>query len=430
MKPEGGPAARRRGPTPKAFRAAAAAFIAFAACAASARAEAPATLAGLEAGGAKAYTRYELLEPGSGKFRIIYDLTETRSGARVAFNPIRKGSVASDETVLDRATGRSLVFQVVTGSEAKTAGLADADPATDYIQVHLARPVPPDGGEGRLRIEKTYFDPASYLKSGETLTFARVLGVKGNAVVLPKGYVLSSCNYPSQVAEEPDGRLRISFLNITPADAPLKLLARRAPLTPGAGPAPGASERAAETRDIVYALGPPESHAFDLFHDYTEERAGVGRYVNIVRTGSRASNPSARNLDTGEALGGELLRGEEISRAGISEPDLGPITPSTEVVVFRFSPVAPGGSVRLRMAETYVDPERYFIKNGALVFHRSFGRPANAVVLPAGWELTSSTIPAVVSRVADGRVRLDFDNPRPDEVDVLITARRLSATGS
>uniref|UniRef100_UPI0037BF3D50 hypothetical protein n=1 Tax=Gemmatimonas sp. TaxID=1962908 RepID=UPI0037BF3D50 len=67
---------------------------------------------------------------------------------------------------------------------------------------------------------------------------------------------------------------------------------------------------------------------------------------------------------------------------------------------------------------------RYTVKNGELIWDRAFGRPANAVVLPAGWVLTNSSIPATVSRLPDGRVRLDFNNPRPDEVAVLITARR------
>ena len=53
--------------------------------------------------------------------------------------------------------------------------------------------------------------------------------------------------------------------------------------------------------------------------------------------------------------------------------------------------------------------------------------PANAVVLPTGWTLTNSSIPATVSTMPDGRVRLDFINPRPDEIQVLITARRRAA---
>jgi len=79
------------------------------------------------------------------------------------------------------------------------------------------------------------------------------------------------------------------------------------------------------------------------------------------------------------------------------------------------------------MSETYADPGRYKRVGDELVFDRSFGRPANAVVLPAGWELTNSTIPSAISRLPDGRVRLDFLNPRPDEIDVLITARRVNA---
>jgi hypothetical protein len=58
------------------------------------------------------------------------------------------------------------------------------------------------------------------------------------------------------------------------------------------------------------------------------------------------------------------------------------------------------------------------------VWDRSFGRPRNAVVLPAGWYLTNSSIPATVSETPDGRIRLDFWNARPDEIAVLITAKR------
>lgn len=95
-----------------------------------------------------------------------------------------------------------------------------------YIRVTLARPVPADGGEARLLIDKTYEDHASYFVRGDTLVFDRPLGIKRNAVVLPAGYELLSCNYPSQVLQEADGRVAISFLNSTPAEAPLVVRAR------------------------------------------------------------------------------------------------------------------------------------------------------------------------------------------------------------
>jgi hypothetical protein len=76
------------------------------------------------------------------------------------------------------------------------------------------------------------------------------------------------------------------------------------------------------------------------------------------------------------------------------------------------------------MFETYVDSARYKVVNNELVWDRSFGRPANAVVLPQGWVLNNSAIPATVSTLQDGRVRLDFINPAPGEINVLITARK------
>lgn len=374
-----------------------------------------------------AYTRYELLAPGTGKFRIIYEVTATTAGATYYFNPIRKGSVATDESVADRSTGRPLRFDVVGSDVARAVGVPSADTAQQYIRVALARPVPAGGGEARLLILKTYEDRASYFTRGDTLVFTRPLGIKRNAVVLPRGYELVSSTFPAQVLQESDGRVGISFWNATPSEAAVILRALPLPLPVRELPAAHSSvaarldERAHQNREIVYELRQPETGAFDLYHDYTESRPGTSTYLNVVRAGSTVANPRALNLDTGEALTSETLRGDAITRAGLDVRDVGP---STEVVVFRFAPVPPGGSTRIRMFETYTDTARYRVVGEELVWDRSFGRPANAVVLPAGWMLTNSAIPATVSTLPDGRVRLDFVNPRPDEVAVLITARR------
>jgi hypothetical protein len=383
---------------------------------------------------ADAYTRYELLDPGSGKFHILYEVTATTPGAVAYYNPIRPGSTATGEHVLDRATGKPLEFKVVSGKDALAQGLSDADPKTDYIRVALARPVPADGGQGRILIDKTYEDRKSYYSAGgPDLVFERPLGIKRNAVVLPQGYELVACNYPSQVIQQADGRIVVSFWNGTPAEAPLKLRARL--VTPfGAWLAKGPDaekltrvldERAHQNRDIVYFLKPPETHAFALYHDYTEARAGAATYVNVVRDGSTVQDPGARNLDTGEVIPFAVLKGEAITRANLDADDRpAKITPASEVVVFHFTPVPAGGSTRLRMSETYTDPDSYKVVDGQLVFHRSFGRAADAVVLPQGWMLTNSSVPATVSETDDGRERLDFVNPRNDEIDVVITARK------
>ena len=370
-----------------------------------------------------AYTRYELLAPGSAKFRIIYEVTASTAGATFYFNPIRKGSIATDESVIDRATGKPLAFDVVGSAEARAGGVRSTDTAQTYIRVALAHPVPADGGEARVLILKTYEDSLSYFTRGDTLVFTRPLGIKRNAIVLPRGYELVSSTFPSQVLQEPDGRIGISFWNETPSEAAvtLRALPVRGVSAAASSVAARLGERARQNREIVYYLRQPETGAFDLYHDYTESRAGTSTYLNVVRAGSTVSGPRALNLDTGEPVAFEVLKGDAITRAKLDVRD---VTPQTEVVVFRFAPVAAGSSVRLRMFETYTDTARYKLAGDELVWDRSFGRPANAVVLPPGWMLTNSAIPAAVSTLPDGRVRLDFINPRPDEIAVLITARR------
>jgi hypothetical protein len=383
------------------------------------------------------YTRYELLAPDSGQFRILYEVTATTPRARFFFNTIRKGSIASDERVIDLMTGQPLKWEVVTGAQAKQEGHLDADADTEYIKVHLARPIP-EGGEARLLIDKTYKDAASYRRDGDAILFDRSLGIRRNSVVLPQGYALVSCNVPSQVMGTSDGRVMISFMNPGPAAAPLVIRARPglAPFKLSAATTRGLQatiavpsqaarlvERAHVDREIVYVLRDPTSHAFDLYHDYTESRPGVGHYFNIVRPGSRVSNPSAMLLDSGQKLSVETLTGAELKTRALDPGE--PVNHDTAVVVISFPPVKTGQSVRLRISETYTDPDRYALDGDELVWDRAFGRPRNTVVLPAGWTVVASAIPASIDMQADGRQRLYFENARPDEIQVLIRARRL-----
>ena len=393
------------------------------------------------------YTRYELLAPETASFKIIYDVTAVSPGAKFFFNPIRQGSVATDESVIDLMTGTPLKFQEVSGAEARESGLANAGLDSRYIRVELARPVP-QGGEGRIRIIKTYKDPKSYFSDGKAIVFDRPLGIKRNSVVLPPGYELVSCNIPSQVIEESDGRVGISFMNTYPGQAPLVIRASAldkgkqqtaAPKSPASSTARAAtpgdpspalppmervriSERAFQDREIVYFLKSPETHAFSLYHDYTETREGIDKYVNVVRAGSTVSDPSAKILDTGDVLKTETLKGQAITDAKV---DIGEaVRPESEIVLIRFPAVKKGQSVRLRIEETYTDPARYDLVDGQLMWRRSFGRPRNDIVLPVGWYLTASSIPATISQTEDGRVRLAFVNPRPDNIEVFVKGRR------
>lgn len=388
------------------------------------------------------YTRYELLAPETASFKIYYEVTATTPGATSFYNPIRKGSVASDEAVFDSMTGAPLKFEVVNGPEARKDPLmANADADTSFIKITLARPVPPEG-QGRVLILKTYKDAKSYYHDGDAIVFSRPLGIKRNKVVLPAEYELVGCNVPSQVLAEPDGRIAISFINAGSGEAPLILRAKLGAQTgSSAAPHPATqaksweapfqgeserarlSERAHQDRDIVYFLQQPETHAFSLYHDYTESHEGADKYLNVVREGSAVSNPSAYILDTGEKLTAKIMTGADLAAAKISTGEEA-VKPTTQVVLIPFPPVQKGQSIRLRIAETYTAPTSYRLDGEELVFDRSLGRPRNAVVLPAGWYLSDSAIPATVTQLPDGRTRLDFWNGRPDSVDVLIKAKR------
>ncbi len=388
------------------------------------------------------YTRYELLAPETASFKIYYEVTATTAGAKFFYNPIRKGSIASDESVFDAMTGKPLEFSVVSGAEAKKDPLmAKADEGTDYIKVTLARPVP-ENGQGRVVIVKTYKDPKSYYTDGKAIVFNRPLGIRRNKVVLPAGYEVVGLTVPSQIRTEESGRIAISFLHAGSGEAPLVLKAVKDAQT-GAGAMPKEltsakswespfqgeterarlSERAYQDRDIVYFLQQPETHEFSLYHDYTERRPGINGYANVVRTGSVASNPSAYILDTGEKLKTEEMSGAEMIASKINTGET--VEAKDRVVVIPFpAAVKKGETLRLRIAETYTAPGSYRLDGDELVFDRSLGRPRNAVVLPSGWYCTESAAPATVTQLPDGRVRLDYWDDRPEAVDVLLKAKR------
>jgi hypothetical protein len=387
------------------------------------------------------YTRYELLAPESSSFKIYYEVSAATAGAKVFYNPIRKGSAASDESAFDAMQGTPLRFEVVSGADARKDPLMpDADLATDFIKVWLARPVP-EHGRGRVVIIKTYTDAKSYYLDGKTIVFNRPLGVTRNKVVLPAGYEVVGLTVPSQILTEMDGRIAISFLHAGAGTAPLEvravkdaqvgsaalpkaLTAQRSWESPfqGEKEQERLSERAHQDRDIVYFLQQPETHAFSLYHDYTESRAGVNGYANVVRVGSVASHPSASIIDTGEQLKTLEMSGAQMTASKINVGEA--VEPAAQVVVIPFAPLRTGQTLRLRIAETYTAPLSYKLDGEEMVFDRSLGRPRNAVVLPSGWYCTFSSAPATMTQLPDGRARLDYWDDRPEAVDVLLKARR------
>ncbi|MCR4374260.1 MAG: hypothetical protein NUW22_05370, partial [Acidobacteria bacterium] len=318
-----------------------------------------------------AYTRIELASPDTGSFRVIHEAAAVTAGATEhAFYPWPR-TQGSGFRATDLMTGAALTVT--------------ADAGVRSVRMTLARPVPRDG-QGRIRFQMDARNPGMYKRDGLIVTFTWPIPSPRGTVVLPAGYEVLSADIASQILSEPDGRIAVSYMHQIAGDATMTVTMRAGvPTGPAAAPTPltnarswepasqrateraRLTERATQDRDIVYFLQQPGTSAFSLYHDYTESRPGTDKYLNVVRTGARVSNPSAYVLDTGEALRHETLKGAAVTAANLS---VGEVTPETEVVVIHFPAVKQGQSLRLRISETYTTPESYRLDGPDLVFER------------------------------------------------------------
>jgi len=185
--------------------------------------------------------------------------------------------------------------------------------------------------------------------------------------------------------------------------------------------ATGQFHRAEQDREIRYWLLEPSTHKFLISHDFTVTRVGQKSVHSFVRKGSTVSPDSKMiDLDTGEALHTHLVSGKEVNTLGYYPT---PTDPESVVVQGDLpNGVEEGGSVRVRVEESYVDPVGYTQKDRELVWTRTLGRPVNSVTLPEGWKLTSVNVPAVITLDAKGRVTMRFTNTRAGDLDVTIIA--------
>ena len=105
---------------------------------------------------------YDLLAPATHSFDIVYDVTRPVR-ERYFFNPIRVGSVATKERVIDRATGKPLEFETVDGKSAKAEGCQPrtADNA-EFLRVKLHAPCPrarnPAYGSTNVHRPSSYYE--------------------------------------------------------------------------------------------------------------------------------------------------------------------------------------------------------------------------------------------------------------------------------
>jgi hypothetical protein len=184
----------------------------------------------------------------------------------------------------------------------------------------------------------------------------------------------------------------------------------------------GQFHRAEQDRVIHYWLLEPDSHQFRISHDFTESRPGQKYVHSFVRKGSVVSKSIVIDLNSGKELKTYNVDGKSVNALGYYPT---PTDPDSVVVQADLDhALAEGESVRVRVIETYTDPVGYRMQGSELVWDRTLGRPFNDVTLPAGWMLTSVSVPAIVTLDAEGRVLCRFTNTRNDDIHVVLKARK------
>src|SRR6185503_11262863 len=104
-----------------------------------------------------AYTEYAILAPGSEEFRIRFLPEETTVGATELVNATRGGSEGSGVEVYDPRTGKPLEFTYQQDGN-----------VPENHAIHAALPIHvPQGGVGRVVIDKNYKDPRTYMMHGD-----------------------------------------------------------------------------------------------------------------------------------------------------------------------------------------------------------------------------------------------------------------------
>ena len=323
-------------------------------------------------------------------------------GATVVLNQTRSGSAGSDVAVFDPLTGEPLKFEYLSGAELTTDGTPGRfDPQEHYIRAHLAHPVR-EGSEGRVRILKTYLDEKSYYAEGDDIVFARSLGIARNAIVLPKDYNLVSSNVAAQITALEDGRLKISFEHPNGYAADVTIRARKTG-APVRSTLP-IVDRGFDFSKTLYDLDAPDTHRTTVTHEYWEMHAGDRSRVSLLES-MHLTGVAVIDVDTGEPV--KLV--EEKGQTAAVLP----------VAIAK-----PTQSARLRVTGILTDPA-YTVTDGQLSWEQVVRTPRSTILLPAGWEITTVSVPATVTTQPDSRVVVQVFDGRPgDGLTVAIRATK------
>ena len=335
------------------------------------------------------YTQYELLAPGSGKFRVTYFVTERREGATLHLNGTRRGSEETDLSASDLASGHEINATLVGGPSLLAEGAADqigngdaSDPESMFSRIELARKVAP-GAEGRVRINKTYEDPLSYfVETDGTVVFKRSLGIFRNSVVLPIGYALASSSVNGEIMQLETGQVKVSFVNWHGYAADVEV--RGTPVTaalPLSVAAPGTVEAAYNNTEVLYDLDSAGSGRYTITADVDLHRQDA--YLNPFQPASSTPSSQQGKLDVAAILSSAWLDPVQTPEAlSITNLDTGEALAVDDEGKIATVANAPYG--RLRFSALAEEVTHYHVDRGQeLVFSRIFCAPRTTVRAPS-----------------------------------------------
>lgn len=342
------------------------------------------------------YTEYHLEVDGEAgakvpayRFRIVYYVAQRQTGLPYVLNQTRSGSAGSGISVTDPRTGRPLKFDYMTGKELAAAGVGGRlSPDEHYIRAYLARPVP-QGGEGRVRIDKTYTDEKSFSGSDGAITFARSLGIGRNLIVLPRGYQLVSSNVAADIMTGMDGRVALSFENINGYASDVAIRA----------------ERRGMPRDYAIAGGPAMPADFTKVLFELEADGSIRFRLQLAKgVGGDGVIPLPLFCNVADAKAFDMDMGMPVA---IRAPQQAGHVPTVIV-----TPAPPrGATAHVVVAGTLKDPN-YKVGPVGLSWERAFIEPRVTIVLPAGFEVTGVRTPVTTGTLPDGRMYVQIVNTR------------------
>jgi hypothetical protein len=333
------------------------------------------------------YTEYHLRAPETSQFQIVYHTSQRQAGLTYVLNQTRAGSAGSEVAVTDPRTGAPLKFDYMTGQALADDGVAGRlATAEHYIRAHLPRAVP-DGGEGRVRIEKTYADPASYSADGASLTFRRSLGIGRNRIVLPHGYQLVSSNVAADILTMPDGRVALVFENINAYAADVSIRA----------------ERRGTPRPYAIAGGPSMAADFTKVLFELNESGAIRFRLGLVKQASDGVIALPLFCNVADAAAFDMDMGRPLT----VRPPVGQGYPTVAIE----PPTPKGATAHISVTGTLRDPN-YQVGPVGLSWERAFIEPRATIVLPAGFEVTGVRTPATTGTLPDGRMYVQVVNNR------------------